>query len=98
MLIRFDVTPTLTVAAGKPVAMPVIVAVPAATPCTVNGACVAPCGMSSVVGATVAAAVLLLDSAMETPPAGAGSPSVAVPLIVRPTPTSGLCKVSVRVG
>src|SRR5688500_9572985 len=66
MLIRLDVTPTSIVAVGKPVAAALIVAVPAATPCTVNGACVAPSGMNNAAGATVAVNALLLDRATET--------------------------------
>src|SRR5687768_3411021 len=98
MLIRLDVTTMSVVAVGKPVAAAVIVAVPAATPCAVNGACMAPSGMNNTDGATVAVAALLLDSATETPPVGAGSPRVTAPLTVRPTPTRGLCRLSDKLG
>lgn len=63
-----------------------IVAVPTATPVTVNGALVAPAAIATVAG-TVATAGLLLDNEMLTPPAGAAALIVTVPWPVAPAET-----------
>jgi hypothetical protein len=94
-LINVLVTVTLVVPEVKPVALPVTVTgPPRATPVTVNVPVVLPTGIVTDEGATVAMAVFALDKVTAEPPAGAGCGSVIVPLIVRPTPTSGLPSVS----
>src|SRR5262245_34243185 len=91
-LITLFVIVTFTMPDARPAALPVIVAVPTATPVTVNGAVVAPAANATIEGTSTTPAGLLLKVTMK--PAGAGVGIVTTPLMVRPTPTSGPSVVS----
>jgi hypothetical protein len=74
------------------------VAAPTALVLTANEALVAPAATTTLAG-TLAAAVLLLESAMDAPPAGAGPLNVTVPVEeVPPVTLAGLRATDVRVG
>src|SRR5687768_12649074 len=91
MLIRLDVVAVMFSVAGlAPVAVAVIVDEPAATPLIVNEPLVLPCAIVTMAGDTVTKFVLPLSRFTASPPVGAGSPSVIVPVRLRPTPTSVL--------
>src|SRR5262245_30814405 len=77
-----------------PVAAPVMVVGPAATPVMVKCAEVWPGLIVTVLGVMVTRFTGLLVSVTVTPPAPAGAGIVAAPLIVRPTPTSAPSAVS----
>src|SRR5258705_5157854 len=91
-LITLLVTATFTLPEVRPAALPVMEALRAVRPVTVNGAVVAPVA-NATIGATLTTPDGLVPK-VATNADGAGLGIVMRPLIVRPTPTSGPSVVS----
>jgi len=100
-VIDASAAPRVTVSDGDwllpPLNVAVIVAAPAATAVTVNGALVDPAGIAIEL-CTVATAALLLASATVAPPAGAPEVSVTVPCVVDPAARVDVSSVTLAIG